>query len=180
MPQSVLTASRGRICHLCQVTLKVWYVPYLSFLEQKRKLIQWCSIFSKLRKLVLSQKAWSPWSSGYLNTCTKNLQQSTWQLPICHYMKCSGLLSAPALFQANVKHQRTMFWRLEMLEWQRRHLIVRLCDLDQANVLFQILSSITKEEDCAQACEEFNLCTNYTFLGPKNPLRWVNAKNGQL
>ena len=45
------------------------------------------------------------------------------------------------------------------------------CDLDQANVLFQILSSITKEEDCAQACEEFNLCTNYTFLGPQNPLR---------
>ena len=50
-------------------------------------------------------------------------------------------------------------------------LSVRLCDLEQANLLFQILSSITKEEDCAQACGEFNLCTNYTFLGPQNPLR---------
>ena len=48
---------------------------------------------------------------------------------------------------------------------------VRLYDLEQANVLFQILISITKEEDCAQACGEFNLCTNYTFLGPQNPLR---------
>ena len=147
-----------------------------SFLEEKFKLsngaqfFQSCANWSSHRKL----------SPLELDTCTKNLQQSTWQLPICHYMKCSGLLSAPALFQANVKHQRTMFWRLEMLKWQRRHLIVRLCDLDQANVLFQILSSITKEEDCAQACGENNLCTNYTFLGPQNPLRWVNAKIGHL
>ena len=57
MPQSVLTASRGRICHLCQVTLKDWYVPYLYFLEQKFKLsngtqfFQSCANWSAHKKL---------------------------------------------------------------------------------------------------------------------------------
>ena len=43
-------------------------------------------------------------------------------------------------------------------------LSVRLCDLEQANMLFQILSSITKEEDCAQASTGMPSFYGYTVL----------------
>ena len=117
-------------------------------------------------------------------------------------MKCSGLLSAPALFQASVRQPRTMFWRFEiniMLcageswshQWMTTYrngntdlsqskddlLLVSWYNLEEAKLLFQILSSIKKEDDCRLACEDFNLCTNYTFLGPENPLRWANTKS---
>ena len=44
-------------------------------------------------------------------------------------------------------------------------------NFEKAKVLFQILSPIAKEQECMQACDDFNLCTNYTFLGPENPFR---------
>ena len=50
-------------------------------------------------------------------------------------------------------------------------LLFNLCNLEQAKVLFQILSPIAAEKDCLLACDDFNLCTNYTYLGPENPLR---------
>ena len=50
-------------------------------------------------------------------------------------------------------------------------LLVSWYNLEDAKLLFQILSAIKKEDDCRLACEDFNLCTNYTFLGPENPLR---------
>ena len=56
-------------------------------------------------------------------------------------------------------------------------LSVSWCDLEEAKILFQILSSIKKKNECRLACEDFNLCTNYTFLGPENPLRWANTKS---
>ena len=99
----------------------------------------------------------------------------------------SGPLCAPALFLGNVKHQRTMFWRFctknnwyetnTLWCWsqskERRskeiwHLFV------QAKILFQVLTGIVKEEECAQACGDSNPCSNYTYFGPGNPLRWVN------
>ena len=46
------------------------------------------------------------------------LNQSTGYLAIhltAANMKCSGPLSAPALFQASVRQQGTMFWRFEIL-----------------------------------------------------------------
>merc|ERR1719234_1372823 len=46
------------------------------------------------------------------------------------------------------------------------------CETTEDNVP-EILSSIKNEDDCRLACEDFNLCTNYTFLGPENPLRFV-------
>ena len=45
------------------------------------------------------------------------------------------------------------------------------CYLEQAKVLSQILSPIAAEKDCLLACDDLNLCTNYTYLGPENPLR---------
>jgi len=46
------------------------------------------------------------------------------------------------------------------------------CETTEDNVL-EILSSLINEDDCRLACEDFNLCTNYTVLGPENPLRFV-------
>merc|ERR1712130_784397 len=46
------------------------------------------------------------------------------------------------------------------------------CETSEENVL-QILSAITSENDCMKACDDYNLCTNYTYLGPQNPLRFV-------
>ena len=37
----------------------------------------------------------------------------------------------------------------------------------------QIFSGIPTEAECSQACEDFIGCTNYTYLGEKNPLRSV-------
>ena len=102
-------------------------------------------------------------------------------------MKCSGRLSAPALFQGSVRHQRTMFLRFEISQLMPWFVLVIVnnnrnpnwfnrCNFETALVLFQILSSIAKEKECAQACDDFNLCTNYTFLGPHNPLRWPRYK----
>ena len=134
------------------------------------------------------------------------LNQTTWYLVIhltTANMKCSGPLSAPALFQASVRQPRTMFWRFEisqslscfvlvnhdhMSEWQPTEmawqtyqsgddlLLVSWNNLEDAKLLFQILSSLINEDDCRLACEDFNLCTNYTVLGPENPLRWANKK----
>ena len=59
-------------------------------------------------------------------------------------------------------------------------LLVSWYNLEDAKLLFQILSSIINEDDCRLACEDFNLCTNYTFLGPENPLRWANTKSSHL
>ena len=55
--------------------------------------------------------------------------------------------------------------------------LVGTYNLEQAKILLQILASVTAENECMHACEDFNLCTNYTFLGPENPLRWANIKN---
>ena len=38
---------------------------------------------------------------------------------------------------------------------------------------FQVLTGILDEDVCAQACQDFLLCSNYTFFGPSNPLKWV-------
>ena len=39
--------------------------------------------------------------------------------------------------------------------------------------VFQVLTGILDEDVCAQACQDFLLCSNYTFFGPSNPLKWV-------
>ena len=38
---------------------------------------------------------------------------------------------------------------------------------------FQVLTGILDEDVCAQACQDFLLCSNYTFFGPSNPLKWI-------
>ena len=45
---------------------------------------------------------------------------------------------------------------------------------------FQIFSGIPTEAECSQACEDFIGCTNYTYLGEKNPLRSVGLKLERL
>ena len=71
-------------------------------------------MFLILHKLAPSTKTQTP-----LKVQTIFLHQSTWYLAIlltAADMKCSGPLSAPALFQASVRQQRTMFWRFEILQ----------------------------------------------------------------
>jgi len=46
------------------------------------------------------------------------------------------------------------------------------CETTEHNVL-EIFSGIPTEAECSQACEDFIGCTNYTYLGEKNPLRFV-------
>ena len=95
MPLSVLTASLGK---------------NLLPLYLMSGIPQICPYWSKsLKHHILYKLA--------LEVQTIFLNQTTWYLAIhltTANMKCSGPLSAPALFQASVRQPRTMFWRFEI------------------------------------------------------------------
>merc|ERR1712223_2056049 len=46
------------------------------------------------------------------------------------------------------------------------------CETSEDNVI-EVLTGILDEDVCAQACQDFLLCSNYTFFGPRNPLKFV-------
>ena len=95
MPLSVLTASLGK---------------NLLPLYLMSGIPQICPYWSKSLKHPMLYKL-------ALEVQTIFLHQSTWYLAIrltAAIMKCSGPLSAPALFQGCVRQQGTMFWRFEI------------------------------------------------------------------
>ena len=86
--------------------------PIIVLIVAKISNIQCSSMFLILHKLAPSTKTQTP-----LKVQTIFLHQSTWYLAIrltAAIMKCSGPLSAPALFQGSVRQPRTMFWRFEI------------------------------------------------------------------
>ena len=97
MPLSVLTASLGKNLLPLYLMSGMPHI-HMSLLEQKSQ------ISYMLYKLALEVQ------TIFLNQPTRYL--------VIHLtaanMKCSGPLSAPALFQGSVRQPRTMFWRFEI------------------------------------------------------------------
>merc|ERR1719210_1741857 len=46
------------------------------------------------------------------------------------------------------------------------------CETTEGNVV-EVLAGLLDEDQCAKACLDFQLCSNYTYFGPENPMRFL-------
>ena len=92
----------------------------------------------------------------------KKTTSTSFRPPVCH---CS-IHGECETTEGNVVEVGILLQMSQKQSWIRVKILA-------TNIVFQLLAGLLDEDQCAQACLDFQLCSNYTYFGPENPMRWV-------